>query len=102
MTGFGVTSAQVRATGAQLDQLAQELRGQVANLNGQVEALLAGDWHGRAASGFATGWQHWQQGAEEVLSGLAAMAGLLGETAGQYEATESSTTGDVASSGAGL
>ena len=43
----------------------------------EVDALLAGAWHGAAADSFAEAWTDWRLAAQRVLDGLVAMGTML-------------------------
>lgn len=92
MTGFEVTTADLTAAHAYVCELAGEIRGSVVSVTTDVDSLLNEGWNGTAAAGFATGWQDWRTGAEDVLDALARMAALLDSTARIYDGHEAVTT----------
>lgn len=93
-----MTTAELHAASAQLQQIDAEVRAELGRLRREVEALLGGGWRGAAAAAFRGGWGQWSAGAEEVLSGLTGMGRLLATTASGYERAEA----DSALSGAVL
>ena len=102
MGGFDVTSVELQLCGSLLTQLGAEVRDQLSAVGSEVDELLDAGWRGQAADGFAQGWRQWQTGAHEVIDGLESMAQLLGATGRDYDAAESSATGTIGRSGAGL
>lgn len=52
---------------------AENLRGQLAELDGQVGEMLDG-WQGGSGSAYSAAWELWQRGAREVETGLSVLA----------------------------
>lgn len=57
-----------------------------ARTDRQVDLLLDGGWHGRAAAAYREGWTVWQRGCDQVLTALATMADLI--DAHQHDVTD--------------
>lgn len=68
----------------------------------EVDALLAGGWQGKAAEGFAQGWELWHSGATDVLEALTSMGHLLSVTGQDYQRVDGESADTVNRSGAGL
>ena len=66
-----------RATVADLRRAAELLRHHRDRAAREVEDLLGSGWRGSAATSYAEAWAGWGRAADDVLAGLAAMAGLL-------------------------
>lgn len=60
-----------------LSAAADQLRGQLKSLDGDVSSMLS-RWRGASGGSYSSAWSQWQQGADDVERGLAAMARLLG------------------------
>lgn len=84
MTGFDVTVPAVAQAAATAATVGVELRGEVEALRVQAEAVLAGDWLGRAASSFECVWREWHAQASEVVAALTELAEALRATATAY------------------
>lgn len=59
-----------------------------------VDTLL-GTWTGTVATAYAAGWEEWCSGADRVLDGLNAMAGLLEATSADFVATDLGSRADL-------
>jgi len=91
MSELRVGTDAVRDAGARARALMQEFAAALSETD-RVSANLVSTWTGPASASFLAGWTEWSRGASEVQAALAGMARLLGESADQYEATESTVT----------
>jgi WXG100 family type VII secretion target len=82
----------VRGAGLRADALMNELVEGLAECDRIATGVLGQSWSGPASAMFASGWTEWHRGASEVQAALAGIAALLGESAAQYEQTESAVT----------
>lgn len=73
-----------------LGTAADDLRSQLAGLDGQVGALLGG-WRGASGSAYAAAWQLWHRGAGEVEAGLSMLARSVAEAGGAYQENEAAS-----------
>jgi early secretory antigenic target protein ESAT-6 len=87
-----VASEAVREAGARACALVQEFADSLSECDRTAASLLGQSWSGPASEMFASGWAEWHRGAGEVRAALAGIAQLLGESAVQYETTESAVT----------
>ena len=87
-----VSSEVVRGAGSRADALMNELVEGLAECDRIATSVLGQSWSGPASAMFASGWAEWHRGASEVQTALAGIARLLGESAVQYEQTESAIT----------
>jgi WXG100 family type VII secretion target len=99
--GFDAAPVELQVCGSMLGQIGNDLHTEMGVLQREMDALLTGGWRGSAATGFAEGWELWQQGAKDVLDALQAMGRLLGETGQDYQRTDTSGADAVRESGAG-
>lgn len=99
---FSVTAIELRLCGSMVGRLATEARTTMADVSGDVQALLSAGWSGRAADGFAEGWRRWQSGAGDVVEALDAMGGLLDTTGRAYAAVDAGAASTVAAPGRAL
>ncbi len=99
---FSVTAIELRLCGSMVGRLATEARTTIADVSGDVQALLSAGWNGRAADGFAEGWRRWQAGAGDVVGALDAMGGLLDTTGRAYSAVDAGAASTVAAPGRAL
>src|SRR5882762_4613640 len=88
VSGFDATPVELQVCGSTLADISQEIHTVMRTLTNDVDALLSGGWKGRAAQGFAHGWDQWQTGANDVLSALKAMGDLLGAAGRNYGLTD--------------
>jgi WXG100 family type VII secretion target len=102
MDGFDAVPAELQLCGSMLGQISEELRTEMGVLQREMDALLPGEWRGQTATGFAHGWELWQQGAGDVVDALQTMGRLFGETGRDYHRTDTSGVDAVRESGAGL
>lgn len=94
MSGFEVTTSELRAAQVSVSDVAGEIRTGLTSLASDVEELLGGGWKGMAATTFAAGWQDWCTGGYDVLDALGRMAQLLAVTAHTYDDTDTVSTID--------
>ena len=66
---------------------AQDLQNRLADLDGQVGALLRG-WQGASGGAYAAAWELWRRGAGEVQLGLSHLAKSVGEAGMGYQQNE--------------
>jgi WXG100 family type VII secretion target len=102
VSGFDATPIELRVCGTMLADISREVRAEMDVVQGEMDALLGSGWQGRAAEGFAQGWEQWQAGANDVLAGLTAMARLLDATGQDYDSVDNTSAGTVQHSGEGL
>jgi WXG100 family type VII secretion target len=95
-----VTEAQVVSVAGDLRTVVEETRSGLSSLDGQLSSLLGSGWTGQAGSAFGDVWQRWHEGANELVRGLDAMAGLLEEAAHDYQQTDAA--GGAAIDGSGM
>ena len=91
MSELRVGTDAVRDAGARARALMEEFSEALSETD-RVSAHLIGTWTGPASGSFLAGWTEWTRGASEVQAALAGIARLLGESADQYESTESTVT----------
>lgn len=101
MADFGVTSDELRACGSRLRQIGDEVRERMRSLGKDVDALLT-EWQGRAADGFACGWEEWLTGAMDVLRALDTLGGGLDVSGHRYADADATASGEVIRSGGEL
>jgi WXG100 family type VII secretion target len=92
MGGFDVEQSAIPAAKAATDRVHGQLQNAMGDVTGKVTALLGGGWSGPAATAYQQAFDEWRQGAEEVLSGLATMSGLLAQTGTDYAASDDVST----------
>lgn len=92
MPELQVSTEAVRDAGSRAQALTAEFAEALRQCDASAASLLAGSWTGPASEMFESGWAEWHRGALEVQEALAGIARLLGESAGQYESTESDVT----------
>jgi WXG100 family type VII secretion target len=66
---------------------AEDLRNQLAGLDGQIGEMLGG-WRGTSGSAYASAWELWHRGAGEVEVGLSMLARLVARASGIYQGNE--------------
>jgi WXG100 family type VII secretion target len=102
VTGFEAVPVELQVCGSMVTEIGDELRTELNTLRMEMDALFNTGWQGRAANGFAQGWEQWQAGAQEVRTALREMADLLTTTGRNYGVTDQSASDQVRDSGAGL
>lgn len=75
---------------AALRGAAEGLRTQLAELDAQVNDMVAG-WRGGAGGAYGSAWQLWRRGAGEVQVGLALLAKAVGLAAQGFEGNETTS-----------
>ena len=73
---------------------AEELRNQLAALDGQVGGMLGG-WRGASGSAYASAWERWHRGAGEVEVGLSLLSRLVAEAGGFSQRNEASSAQEM-------
>lgn len=92
MPEIRVGSEAVRDAGLRAQTLVAEFVDALAECDAMAASLVSESWNGPASTAFHAGWTEWHRGASEVHQALAGIARLLGESAVQYEQTESAVT----------
>lgn len=92
MSELQVSTETVRDAGSRAQALTAEFADALRQCDATAAGLLASAWTGPASDMFGSGWAEWHRGALEVQEALLGIARLLGESAGQYESTESEVT----------
>jgi WXG100 family type VII secretion target len=70
---------------------AEQLRSQLAELDGQVGEMLGG-WQGGSGSAYASVWQLWHRGAHEVEAGLSILGRAVAHAGAGYQHNEAVST----------
>jgi WXG100 family type VII secretion target len=76
---------------------AEDLRNQLADLDGQVGEMLRG-WRGASGAAYTSAWELWHRGASEVELGLSILATLVAQAGAgylQHEAASERALGQV-------
>ncbi|OBA61547.1 secretion protein [Mycobacterium sp. 1100029.7] len=66
---------------------AENLRNQLAALDGQVGEMLGG-WQGGSGNAYASAWQQWHRGAAEVEAGLSILASAVAQAGMGFQHSE--------------
>jgi WXG100 family type VII secretion target len=90
MTAFDVSVPAVAHAAVTSDSVALELRTDLDGLRVEAEAVIAGEWLGRAAALFAGGWREWHRDAAVVIAALDELAEALRCSARAYENADTS------------
>jgi WXG100 family type VII secretion target len=69
---------------------AEDLRNQLADLDGQVSEMLGG-WRGAAGGAYTSAWELWHRGAREVEVGLSMLARLIAQAGGVYRGNDTAS-----------
>lgn len=69
---------------------AENLRGQLATLDGQVGEMLGG-WRGGSGHAYSAAWQLWHRGASEVEAGLSILAAAVAHAGQGFQRTEAAS-----------
>lgn len=91
MTQYHVDAAQVAGASALAARSAQTIRGEVAGMLGQLQAL-EGSWQGGAATAFAGIVAQWHATQMQVEAALDEITLALGHAAEQYQTAEDTAT----------
>jgi WXG100 family type VII secretion target len=70
---------------------AENLRSQLAELDGQVGEMLGG-WQGGSGSAYSCAWERWHRGAGEVEAGLSILARAVAHAGAGYQHNEAVST----------
>ena len=70
---------------------AENLRNQLAGLDGQVGEMLGG-WQGGSGSAYSLAWDQWHRGAHEVEAGLSILAKAVAHAGTSYQHNEAVST----------
>ncbi|MFN8074418.1 MAG: WXG100 family type VII secretion target [Kineosporiaceae bacterium] len=92
MADIRVTSAELRSVSAQLSTGACDIESRLAQLHGQVQALIAQGWQGSASVAFGELFQQWNVSGTALKQALDGIAQQLANTATTYEQTEAQLT----------
>lgn len=90
MTAFDVTVPDVAHAAATSGSIALDLRADLDALRAEAEAVIVGEWLGRAAASFADGWLEWHRDAAAVIAALDELAEALRSSARAYDNADSS------------
>jgi WXG100 family type VII secretion target len=71
-------------------EIADGLRGEHQQVQGEVADLLAGSWHGEAAEQFGRAWRQWCRGMDDILGGIGLQNALLGVVRADMDRTDAS------------
>lgn len=99
MNGFDATPVELQVCGSMLAQISKDVHAELRVLQREMDALFGGGWQGRAANGFAQGWERWRHGATEVLDALHTMGGLLGDSGRDYRGSDSGSADTLTRTG---
>jgi WXG100 family type VII secretion target len=66
---------------------AENLRNQLATLDGQVGEMLGG-WQGGSGSAYSAAWEQWHRGAVEVETGLSILASAVARAGQGFQHNE--------------
>lgn len=88
MSGFKVTPAQLAALGGAIGRVSADVRGQHAQLRGQLNPLFGADWSGAAANQFAELYNQFDQHAKGLNDALDGIGHLLGRAGQAYASVE--------------
>jgi WXG100 family type VII secretion target len=77
----------MRRFAAELADDANKLRCRLAELDDRVGGML-GNWRGVSGGAYATAWQLWRRGADEVQAGLAILAESVAKAGVAYQQNE--------------
>ncbi len=70
---------------------AEDLRNQLADLDGQVSEMLAG-WRGESGGAYTSAWELWHRGAAEVQAGLSILEKLVSHAGRLYQQNEAESS----------
>ncbi|WAJ45973.1 WXG100 family type VII secretion target [Mycobacterium sp. Aquia_216] len=70
---------------------AENMRQQLAELDGQVGEMLGG-WQGGSGNAYAAAWELWHRGAREVETGLSVLATAVAHAGKEYQHNEAVST----------
>lgn len=88
MSGFKVTPAQLAALSGTIGRVSVDVRGQHAQLRGQLSPLFGADWSGAAANQFGELYNQFDQHAKGLNDALDGIGQLLGRAAHAYADVE--------------
>jgi WXG100 family type VII secretion target len=69
---------------------AEDLRNQLADLDGEVSEMLGG-WRGASGGAYTSAWELWHRGAGEVEVALSILARLVAQAGGVYQGNETAS-----------
>lgn len=73
---------------------AKDLHARLVDLDGQIRELLDG-WQGGSGGAYATVWDSWHRGADEVQLGLSIMAKAIGATGVEFQTHEEASAQEL-------
>jgi WXG100 family type VII secretion target len=71
-------------------EIADGLREEHDQVQGEVADLLSGSWTGEAADQFGGAWRQWCRGMDDILSGVGLQNALLGVVRADLDRTDAS------------
>lgn len=89
--GYAVFDAVVADVRVAVDTLDESRR----RAAGEVEALLEAGWRGAAAESFATAWQEWLEGADQVNAALESIVASLEITRREVTGADAGVTAEA-------
>lgn len=98
---FGTTPEVMAKAAQQVDQVSQEISGELRSLLSQIEPV-AGSWKGQASSAFQQLIQRWNEDATKLTQALAQISELLGSTNKNYTQVEESNHSQISQILSGL
>lgn len=86
-SGFGTTFEEMTAGAAHIDDVNQQIRGLLSQLQGNL-APLQGVWRGQASTAFVNLMQRYESSSRRIEEALTAIAQQVREASGTYAAEE--------------
>jgi WXG100 family type VII secretion target len=88
MSLIKVTSEELHTLSTNVQSGSNSIQDQLARMQGEVLAVVGGEWQGAASGQFHELWNEWQRSAAGLKDALDGISRLLGSAAIQYQQTE--------------
>ena len=96
MSRITVTSEELHTLSSQVAAGSNQIQNQLGQLQGQVSAVVGGDWAGQASGQFQVLYDEWNRSAAGLKDALDGISRLLNNAGTQYQSTEDAIRASMA------
>ena len=96
MSLIKVTSEELHTLSTNVQSGSNSIQDQLARMQGEVLAVVGGEWQGAASGQFHALWDEWQRSAAGLKDELDGISRLVGSAAIQYQQTEDAIRSSMA------
>jgi len=96
MSGFTVTSEDVKGLSGHVSTGSQSIQEQLSRLQSEVSSVVGGEWMGVASGAFEAKYEEWNRSAAGLKDALDSISVMLAQAAGKYQENEDAVRGSWA------